>query len=129
MPYSDPERRRQVQRESARRRRARERASASTLPRRPVDPSRWTRQHGTAGPMPAREPVTCAVDVADVLAEAMELVRRDEAAGSLHRARALAYVASTWLRAHEVGTLADEVADLRRRIDEQDRRRGLGVVR
>jgi hypothetical protein len=79
--------------------------------------------------MPAREPVTCAVDVADVLAEAMELVRRDEAAGSLHRARALAYVASTWLRAHEVGTLADEVADLRRRIDEQDRRRGLGVVR
>ena len=79
--------------------------------------------------MPPRDRVTSAADVAEVLAEALEFVRRDDAAGSLHRARALAYVASTWLRAHEVGTLADEVAELRRRIDEQDLRRGLGVVR
>ena len=129
LPYSDPAERRRVARESARRRRSRERASASTPSRQPVDPIRLARQHGTPGALPARDPATSAVDVAELLAEAMEQVRRDEHAGTMAKARTLAYVAGMWLRAHELGELTQEVEELRRRLDQMDGHRGLGIVR
>lgn len=120
MPYRDPERRRQAQRESARRRRARERGSLSTRARQPTPSGRGA---STAHRARSRLVIlwASAVDVADVLADALEHVRADEHAGTLAKARTLAYVAGMRLRAHEVGELAAEVADLRRRVDTRER--------
>ncbi len=88
MPYRDPERQREYQREYGRMRRA---GDAQT-------PGQ------TVVPLPFR--LKTAADVLALLAEQVAAVRADPAVGTLERARCIGYLAGVTLKAIEAGDLA-----------------------
>ena len=90
MPFGDPERARDYQREYRRTRRCA--GDVCTTP-------------GTSSlPLPFR--LQTAADVLDLLAEQVQAVRTEKDAGTLEKARAVGYLAAICLRAIEAGDLA-----------------------
>jgi hypothetical protein len=89
MPYADPDKARDYQREYRRLRRA---GGDCTTP-------------GTT-PVPLHFRLQTAQDVIDLLAEQVAAVRADTKAGALEKARAVGYLAGIALRAIEAGNLA-----------------------
>lgn len=104
MPFSNPERRREYQRERSRRRRAERRAGIDGPPE--VIPT-----------TPNIEPteLRTAADALAVLREQVNAVRTDPAAGVQTRARTVAYLMSIALRAIEVADLTARIAALESR--------------
>ena len=88
MPYRDPERQAQYQREYKRLRRV---GSGGT----PVHPA-----------IPPEVRLRTAADVLALLGEQVQAVRADPAAGALEKARTVGYLAGIALRAIEAGDLA-----------------------
>ena len=94
MPFADPERRREYQRERARLRRA---GRADAPPRASLpDPIRIKTAH----------------DVLELLGEQINLVRTDPSLGTLERARTLGTLAGVTLRAVETADLEGRLAAL-----------------
>jgi hypothetical protein len=89
MPYSDPDRARDYQREYRRTRRA-----ADTC----------TTRGTTQLPIPFR--LKTAADVLELLEEQVEAVRGEQDAGTLEKARTIGYLAGVVLKAIEAGNLA-----------------------
>lgn len=88
MPYSDPDRAREYQREY---RRTRRRGDESTTP-------------GTTQlPLPFR--LQTATDVIDLVQEQVAAVRAEQEAGTLEKARTIGYLAGIALKAIEAGNL------------------------
>jgi hypothetical protein len=94
MPYRDPEDRRRYDRERKRGLRAASRFGV--------------------GPVPPPVRLRVAADVEALLAEAVELVRRDPKARGTERARALGYLASIALRLIETHDLQERLEALER---------------
>jgi hypothetical protein len=92
MPFADPDRPRDYQREYRRVRRA-------------GDPC--TTPGTTLVPLPFR--IQTAADVLTLLEEQVEAVRAEEDAGTLEKARAVGYLAGIALKAIEAGNLAARI--------------------
>ena len=92
MPYADPERSRDYQREYRRTRRA---GDGCTTP-------------GTT-PVPLPFRLQTAADVLALLEEQVQAVRAEQAAGTLEKARAIGYLAGITLKAIEAGNLAARI--------------------
>lgn len=97
MPYKDPEKRRAAVRESCRRHRA-------GLPRKTRKPDRK--------PELAELQFRTASDVLALLGGQVRAVLEDEAVGTLERARAVAYLAATMLRAVDTADLERRLSDI-----------------
>jgi hypothetical protein len=107
MPYSDPDKARNYQREYRRTRRA---GDACTTP-------------GTT-PIPREFRLKTAADVVALLEEQIGAVRADRKAGTLEKARAIGYLAGITLKAIDAGNLAARIEMLeavlkQRKGDEQ----------
>ncbi|HVK12937.1 MAG TPA: hypothetical protein VM597_29560 [Gemmataceae bacterium] len=89
MPFSDADHARQYQREYRRTRRS---GDARTTP--------------CTAPVPLPFRLQTAQDVIDLLQEQFTLVRAEETAGALEKARAVGFLAGVALRAIEAGNLA-----------------------
>jgi hypothetical protein len=89
MPYANAEHARQYQREYRRTRRA---GDLCTTP--------------STSPVPPEFRLQTAQDVIDLLQEQVALVRADEDAGTLEKARTVGFIAGVALRAIEAGNLA-----------------------
>lgn len=92
MPFSDPDRARDYQREYRRTRRA---GDACTTP-------------GTT-PVPLPFRLQTAQDVIDLVQEQVEAVRAESDAGTLEKARCVGYLAGIALKAIETGNLAARI--------------------
>jgi hypothetical protein len=92
MPFSDPDRARNYQREYRRTRRA---GDTSTTP-------------GTT-PIPLPFRLKTAADVLDLLEEHIRAIRAEQDAGTLEKARCVGYLASIALKAIETGNLAARI--------------------
>jgi hypothetical protein len=92
MPFSDPERARDYQREYRRLRRG---GDDCTTP-------------GTT-PVPLSFRLQTAADVLDLLEEQVQAVRADQEAGALEKARVVGYLAGVTLKAIEAGNLAARI--------------------
>jgi hypothetical protein len=95
MPFSDPDRSRQYQREYRRTRRA---GDDCTTP-------------GTT-PIPLPFRLKTAADVLDLLEEQVEAVRSEQEIGTLEKARVVGYLAGIALKAIEAGNLAARIESL-----------------
>jgi hypothetical protein len=95
MPFADPDRARDYQREYRRLRRA---GDACTTP-------------GTS-PVPVPFRLQTAQDVIDLLQEQVEAVRAEREAGTLEKARTVGYLAGVALKAIEAGNLAARIEAL-----------------
>ena len=113
MPYSDPAARRRVQRESQRRRRARQRGAAA------VNPS--TRS-GAAPLSPA--------DLAEVVASELRAVQAASPAGGFERARVIVALVGAALKCFEMSDLTARVEQLERLFENlpEDGRKALRAV-
>src|SRR5262245_18294391 len=89
MPFANPDRAREYQREYRRTRRS---VDLCTTP--------WT------SPIPISFRLQTAQDVIDLLQEQVALVRAEENAGAIEKARAIGFLAGVALRAIEAGNLA-----------------------
>jgi len=89
MPYSDPNRARDYQREYRRTRRASDNCTTPCT---------------TPIPLPFR--LKTAADVIELLEEQVAVVRAEQEAGTLEKARVVGYLAAIALKAIEVGNLA-----------------------
>jgi hypothetical protein len=89
MPYADPDRAREYQRDYRRMRRAGDECTTTPLP------------------LPFR--LQTAADVLQLLQEQVEAVRADEEAGTLEKARCIAYLAGITLKAIDAGNLAARI--------------------
>jgi hypothetical protein len=92
MPFRDPDKARDYQREYRRTRRA---GDSCTTP-------------GTT-PLPLPFRLKTAADVLQLLEEQVEAVRGEQEAGILEKARAIGYLAGVALKAIEAGTLAARI--------------------
>jgi hypothetical protein len=92
MPFSDPDKARDYQREYRRTRRA---GDSCTTP-------------GTT-PLPLPFRLKTASDVLQLLEEQVEAVRAEPAAGALEKARTIGYLAGVTLKAIEAGNLAARI--------------------
>jgi hypothetical protein len=92
MPFSDPDRARDYQREYRRTRRA---GDTCTTP-------------GTT-PLPLPFRLQTAADVLELLEEQVEAVRSAQEAGTLEKARTIGYLAAISLKAIETGNLAARI--------------------
>lgn len=92
MPYSDPEKAKNYQREY---RRVRRSGDISTTP-------------GTT-PLPAEFRLQTAQDVINLLQEQVAAVRAEAGAGALEKARTIGFLAGVTLRAIEAGNLAARI--------------------
>ncbi len=92
MPYSDPDRARDYQRDYRRLRRG---GDDCTTP-------------GTT-PVPLPFRLQTAADVLDLVQEQVEAVRADEEAGALEKARCIGYLAGITLKAIDAGNLAARI--------------------
>lgn len=97
MPFADPERARSYQREYRRTRRAGDRC---TTPGTSLVPLSFRLQ--------------TAQDVIDLLEEQVALVRAEQSAGTLEKARAVGFLAGVALKAIEAGNLAARIEMLER---------------
>lgn len=93
MPFADPERNRNYQRDYKR-------------------TQREGLTNGSQTPVPAALRLATAADVIDLLTEQVEAVRPDADAGALEKARTVGYLAGIALRAIEAGNLATRLEAL-----------------
>ena len=96
MPFSDPDKARNYQREYRRTRRA---GDSCTTP-------------GTT-PLPLPFRLKTAADVLQLLEEQVEAVRGEQEAGTLEKARTIGYLAGVALKAIEAGNLAARIEMLK----------------
>src|SRR5581483_22599 len=97
MPYRDPEKRREYQRDRMRSRRAGDSVSTPCSTR-----------------LPPGFRAATAADVLALVAEQVELVRADPKAGTLDKARVVGYLATVMLKAIEAKDLAGRIEELER---------------
>jgi hypothetical protein len=103
MPFSNPEHARQYQRDYRRTRRA---GDLCTTP--------------CTSPVPAEFRLQTAQDVIDLLQEQVALVRADEDAGTLEKARTVGFLAGVALRAIETGNLAARLEALESALKQRE---------
>lgn len=104
MPFANPEHARQYQRQYRRTRRS---GDLCTTP--------------CTSPVPLPFRLQTAQDVIDLLQEQVALVRTDETAGAIEKARAIGFLAGVALRAIEAGNLAARLEALELALKQREK--------